>query len=397
MGRGPAADGTALLSGRRGNLEWVTRLYFGAAVICWTTLAAVVAYAIRVRWLAFLGFALILAFALTSPIILWDRDALDESISTSMLALTVAAAIWMLAKPTVASLIVLFLVTAWWVLSRDTNAYLILFSAIALLPAAVLVQGYRGHLLVLAGLFVACFLASSWSADHAQRWVFALLNVIGIRVLPDPTLLSYFASHGMPVNPAVRSMAGQYASGKDNAFYHDPQLHSLYVWVVMHGKDVYVQYLFTHPFGSLRAIWDQLGALMVEGLGNYLPNNFHPVSRWLDADLFPQDQMRLGLLCGGALAAASVVWLIRVGDRRLLIPLWMLATTLPMAAVVWYGEGGMEDSRHQLGTMIQMRLGAWLILLFAVDAILVARRSIANTSRSRENEDRRTTPTSAST
>jgi hypothetical protein len=116
---------------------------------------------------------------------------------------------------------------------------------------------------------------------------------------------------------------------------------------------------------------------MVQGLEVYLPNNFHPVSRWLDAYVFPQDQMRLGLLGGGAVAAAAAVWLMRASDRRLLVPLWLLATTLPMAGVVWYGDPG-EPARHQLATMIQMRLGAWLLLLFAVDAILAARRSMAN-------------------
>ncbi len=64
---------------------------FVLSVAAWTTLAAVIAARLRTSWLRPPAFGLLLLFALTEDISMWDRLLLSESISLSTLALLLVA------------------------------------------------------------------------------------------------------------------------------------------------------------------------------------------------------------------------------------------------------------------------------------------------------------------
>ncbi len=62
----------------------------GLAVVCWAVLAASVATVVRgrARWPAA---AAVVAFSSTSPVTMWERSVLSESLALSLLALVLAA------------------------------------------------------------------------------------------------------------------------------------------------------------------------------------------------------------------------------------------------------------------------------------------------------------------
>ena len=56
---------------------------FVASVLAWTAAAWVVGRSLRAGWPRWLGSGLVLGFALTGPVTLWDRQVLTESLSLS--------------------------------------------------------------------------------------------------------------------------------------------------------------------------------------------------------------------------------------------------------------------------------------------------------------------------
>jgi hypothetical protein len=64
---------------------------FVASVLAWMAVAWVVGQSLRPGWPRWLGSGLVLGFALTGPVTLWDRQLLTESLSLTFLATTFAA------------------------------------------------------------------------------------------------------------------------------------------------------------------------------------------------------------------------------------------------------------------------------------------------------------------
>jgi hypothetical protein len=66
-----------------------------------------------------------------------------------------------------------------------------------------------------------------------------MLNVVGKRVLPPPDRTAFYQARGMPLNDALRRMTGEFASGKDLAFFNDPDLEVFPTWVRARGRRTY--------------------------------------------------------------------------------------------------------------------------------------------------------------
>ena len=72
----------------------------GLSVIAWTLLGWTVGCLFPSGWRRLTGYLVILAFATTTPIVLWDRSVLSESLALSGLALLFASALRLAQKPT---------------------------------------------------------------------------------------------------------------------------------------------------------------------------------------------------------------------------------------------------------------------------------------------------------
>jgi hypothetical protein len=380
------------------------------SIVCWLALAAALAALISNRRVRAIGFGAILLFSLAPQITHWDSILLAESLSVSFTAAVVAASLWLVQTPAWRRLGLLAGVTLVWVFTRDTNAYLAALVGVGMLIAIPFVTRRRlmvagaAAMIVIAGLSLVSANGGATADKRAAalngrpdgsfgrtvaayrmpaqqyflfsegRWEFPLLNVIGQRVLTDPARLQYFKDHGMPVTPALLQMAGEYAPGRGGAFYRSPELAGFRRWLVDEGTSTYASYLLTHPGQVAKAFADdpramifadetlpesETGGAIRETVRDFVPE---PLRRALLAS--SAFSLLLWVALGGAAAYFAVT---HVPRRTWLVPLALLASTVPHMLVIWNGDA-QELQRHSLLVGVVGRLGILLLLLLALDS-----------------------------
>lgn len=344
--------------------------------ISWLVLTAVVAQGLANRTLKAAAFGLILAFGLTTQVSSWDGVIVSESLSLSLGALVLAAAIKLARRPGWGVAAILICLSSLWVFTRDANAFVVPFLSI---PVALVVWRLGARRVAIAVTVAVCVLIplSNASVNAGERWIFPFMNVVGQRILPNDDARWYFARHGMPVTPEILALTGEPASGKDYALYRVP---GLLPWVKRSGRSTYAQYLLTHPQYTARGLWDQRNYLFAPELGTELPpSGSRPaLPDYLNSFLYPRDTTSIvfWLLAITAFALGVAVRRRDAISREWVLPVAVVLSTLPHAALVWAGDS-MGMVRHAVPVATFVRLGLILLVLAVVDGLIHA----ANTHR----------------
>jgi hypothetical protein len=340
------------------------------ACFAWSVLALVVMRAVRTAWLKPVAVGLVLAFSLSREITQWDRIALSDSISLSLVALLVAALILYAERPGWLSLAALLVLGLLWAFARTPNGYELLFVVPVLAVTAVARPTRRApDGVAMAGL-LAVFVLSTASTNAGLRWEAPFYNVMDRRILPDATAVSYFAERGMPVTTALRRQTNRLGQAANEAYYR-AELRPVRTWVLAHGQEAYVTFLLTHPGEALLDPAAQLADLLSENgpIRRYAPGAWEPLNGALSAWLFP-DGGAFGVLVAGVLGVGAAAMALVGWRRRLLVPALLVAAAVPFAILIYHGDAG-EVPRHELIPDAQVRLGLWLLLLLSIDVIAV--------------------------
>ena len=364
----------AVLGGPPGNrFVWFEAI---VACLCWAALAvqvsAVMPTAVR-RWVAA---ALIVGFSVTTPVTIWDRSVLSESLGISLLAASVAAGIWFLRRPGRVRLAVLVVAVSAWVATRDSNVVVVVFLALAFGAVWFVERRRRPErprrlwavgalaLVVVAGLSVA-------SASHGERYLYPLANVYTARVLPYPDRLQWFLDQGMPdlerfhveapSDPTKAPIVGLPRPGED------PAMDDWWQWFDEHGRTTWLAWVATHPAYLVteplqrpeRVYNNADGTIMgYEGTGN---NRVPGVTSLLWLPTIPTV----------AVSAVLLAWELR--RRRAVAPLvvaggFCVVAAGPLAFAAWHSDG-MESARHLFLAAVLVRVGALLAVAAAIEGL----------------------------
>jgi hypothetical protein len=340
--------------------NWRGDAQLAFSICSWLALAAATARCVRVGWLRVAAFAAVLAFSLTTAIVLWDAILMSESLTLSLTALLLAAWLELVRSPRPLWAGVVLAVSVLWVFARDTNAYVVL--VVAALVALTLIRGNHRRLKV--ALAVGCgaiFALGYGSAEAGTRWLQPMRDVVTHRVLLDRSLRTYFVARGL-----------------------DPQ--SNYpesAWMRHDARSVYLRYLVTHPGYTLAGPFHGRQQTLFSTPGNaasLLDPNVGPCSGDLDAQFlpFPRALQRVvfphgvALVIGltlATLAAAALVFRVAGAERIWLVPLGVLVTTYPHFLAVWH-LSGLEVDRHAFEATLLLRLAVLLLIVFVLDRAL---------------------------
>jgi hypothetical protein len=346
------------------------------AALCWAALATSVWLAVEGRGARWVAAGAVVAFSLTTPVVMWERSVLSESPALSVLALVAAAAVQLGRGVTGWRAVALLAALAAWVAVRDSHAVV---AALVGLGAAGVLVGLRvrhraGPRLALAGLAAGALLLAAGSAvaaAHGRREADPMRNVYEVRVLPYPDRVRWFAAHGMPdagafLGPDARSAYG--AEGEAATVYvpdSDPDLQDWLAWVDREGPDTYTRWVVTHPF-----------YLVVEPLRS--PERTFNNARGERMFYAPADLRRLPLadrVLAPSTALALLVATLALGwvhGGRRWSPLAVVGgvvavLAVPHALLAWHSDG-METARHLVVPALQLHLGVLLLVLGAVTA-----------------------------
>jgi hypothetical protein len=229
----------------------LTAAQLAISLAAWLLFAWTAAAPISRRWLGVASFASILVLGLTSDVVQWDTIILSESVTTSAFVAVIAACLALGARANGIRAVTLGAAFAVFSLTREANSLLLLPIGASLMCWAFwYLCGHRRQQLLCAALasltIVLVFITFSISS-RGVRWYFPLLNVVGKRILPVPERVAFFEARGMPVNDTLRGMAGEFASGKQGAFYRSIDLVDFRAWVGAYGRQTYALDLLAHP------------------------------------------------------------------------------------------------------------------------------------------------------
>ena len=354
------------------NADFMEVAAFHAAfsIFAWGMLALAVAYAFK-GFLRPFAFGLILALSLDRHIAGWDVVMLTESISISLMAIFIAAWLWLLRGWSWGKVFLLSLVAFLWAFTRDTNGWILLMIAGLIVAGHALFQHAQTIPFDCYRVCI-CSLYSAISAlDRGNRWVFPFQNVLAQRILTDQEALAFFADCGMPVTPELLEMADGYAGSSDRAFYKEPALESYRVWLHADGKSCYMRWLLSRPMASLRQPWLDLEWLLA----------FEDVSSFIHSgmSLYCPGMRNMCCIpdCGFvAMDIDSIAALIAILKKAWKTnPAWIVFIGLclliyPHLFIVWHGDVP-GTHRHALTVSLQFGLGLWLFGLLFLEAILI--------------------------
>jgi hypothetical protein len=407
---GPRPFTTPLLFKLLGSDELRIYAQLALSIVCWVALAATVARLLKNARLRPWAYAAILALSLAAWIVQWDSALLSESLSLSLMAAVTAAWLWFVERPSWPRVAAILLLSLLWAFTRDTNAFVVAFTLPLL--AIALWRSRRKRLIAVAlvggiAIFAANLVSANAGATDDQRaavlsgkpgggfarsaelralptqqyllvlhgrWEYPLLNIIGMRILPDHERVKYFQYHGMPVTPRLLQATGERGGGQNGVFFKAPELAGFRRWEEEKGQRTYLRYLVTHPDYVVSSMASGAGLVLFprediaelgiwskppDPVGAALPG---PVNR-----LFFSHSLASGVVWALLLALAFFLALTRVPRRIWLVPATMIVITVPHMLVVWHGDA-LEPERHGVPVAIMARLGVLLLILFGLDA-----------------------------
>jgi hypothetical protein len=353
----------------RNDLPSIARFQLGLSILCWGLLALAVARAVRSPWIKPIAFGMILLFSLSAEVIMWDGVILSDSISISLMALLIAGGLWLLEGWGWFKAAAVALVAFTWAFARDTNAWILLMIAGALSVGAT-VRVIQGRYLLLAAAFAVIFAVNDVTANRANRWEVAFMNIVGLRILPSPEPTAYFAARGMPVTPALMERKNKKTWTDNWAFARDPALQSFRDWMYERGKSTYMRFLLSHPAFTIQEPLRHPEELLASELRNYAPVKFSAILKGVLAEAIYPKKWALLWIWAAVLAVGLAVGLrLWTFNPAVVIALLLIVLAYPNAALQWHGDPN-EIDRHGLQAGMHLRLGIWLLLIFAADMLV---------------------------
>lgn len=311
--------------------ETIALFQLGLSVLGWSLLAGAV-YRFAGGAAAGLGGALgILALSLHGSVSQWEHILLAESLSTSLMALLLAAAFEYGHRERVAVLVGFVAAAALWSFTRELNAHVSLVVAGALLLPGVRRRPLR-H-----GLALACVAAvlglAIWSSERAGRWVYPFYNVMCRRILTSPEATAFFSDRGMPTPEALALVAGTWAGSSGRYIFVTPNLAGWRAWVREDGRRVYALYLVRHPVYTATPLVAEFGAIYAPELRYHWrgPAFTPPLGAGLDRALASPWLPLTGLVL--ALVAA-----VRAPPQRRVLPAALVALSIPLGLALWHAD-----------------------------------------------------------
>ena len=372
----------------------------GLSMLCWSLLAISFSREVRLHWLRPIAFVTILVFSLTTDLILWDWWILSESISLSLLALFIASWLWLVRGWQWRKAAVVAIIGFFWVFSRDSNAWVILTVAAVLALIGLTMRTQRRYL-VLAGLFVAFFMAYEVPSNVGEPRNYTenvrdellalgerrdyheldLDELLQARILPFAERTAYFEEHGMPVTPALMERSGKPVSSDNWAFLRDPALQEFRDWQYKHGKSTYVQFLLSRPlWTALEPLRCRADLLRISDLVYpYRPHGFSPILKepldkivslqllllWISNDWALLCLFAAGIVA--SLAVSIIAW--RQRNAAWFAALAIVGLAYPHALLIFHGNP-LDLGRHAVEMSAQLGVGLWMLLLFGIDIVL---------------------------
>jgi len=337
-------------------------------ILCWSLLAFFAGRSFRRPILSSLAILLVYLLALSTPILVWNRTLMTESLSLSTQAANLGLFLFILQNPRrwlgYLLLAPLFL---FWINLRATHILTTLALAVILLGASLIYRNRFAFLLALV-LFGLYYQAND-SFLRSQRWAMPLANVVLQRVLGNPKAYAFFVERGMPVNDALLSLEGQWSCSQNCALNNSDALRDYWKWHTKRARSVYTEYLLSDPVDSLAAPVIHVNELRAEFISTADWKGFFlPLPDTLSRMMF-FNHSTLQIVLAFVLALFLAITRAWKRNPALVLFIGLVILAYPQAFLVYHGDA-MEHARHALTLNAQITLAFWMLLLGCLERAL---------------------------
>jgi hypothetical protein len=338
------------------------------AAVAWGLLVLAVGVHLRNGVGRVVATLLILGFACSNAITLWNNSVLSETLDLSFVVMIIAGLLFLVKRVTKTRIVWVVLACLLVAETRDTGIVTVAFIAAGL--GALGLRLRRHHLeaakswgvLVVALLYVVAIAGIGLAASG--RSGSTISDVYYVRVFPFPDRVAWFATRGMPQKTAIDALSQSTLTppGLATAVFTQglPQFEKLNAWLTSKGSLTYALWLLTHPMFNVTA-----PLVRPELAYNSAQGNLY----------FYQASGRIGYF------ASSVFWPSLPGLLILAIVTMVLTTWQQwwrkfswQVAAIFAGIGllammtswladGQETTRHTIEGFVELRLGILIVLI----------------------------------
>ena len=343
------------------------------SISSWTFLAWTIGRLAPGGWRRVVVCWAILAFATVTPIVMWDRSVLSESLALSGLAVLFATVVRLAIAPSLLRLISVVLAALWCGIAHDSGIAIVVLLGFSFLVYALTGIGLRLRIrfllssimaLSLFGVSIFCMVAALQSGRTSEN----VENVYFARVFPYPNRVAWFAAHGMPQSNQIDKLARDQIPPRDAAkvVFIAPtsgEFTRLYVWMNDHGGPTYIQWMAQHPWYIISEALSQ-------------PNHSF---NFANGDLYFYAAPNRTTSAMNPIFWAPWPWLLPISvgaffavfrrgrwtDRAIWAVSVLAFIGIPAMLIAWNSDA-QEVTRHTIEGLAELRLGILVALLVAV-------------------------------
>jgi len=342
----------------------ITKIQNWAALLGWGGLALTVSRWLTSKLFKVIAVIVILLFAFTPQIAEWDSVLSPESLSLSLIALSLALLVelcisiargkdhidggWFLAKLT--AWVVIYTI---WIFIRDIHLYTII-PTLLLLGGLFLSKSFMRSLpLRLTAIFlIAVLILGYLSAREGQRATNGPLNhAFDAYIWPYPARVAFISEYNNMPDKGSAEFA---------------------IWFNENATEAYAYFLLSHPGFIISTLWNSMGEFTTDFVQPYFDASEVPGrAAWLQVGqmLHPEtsavfliDLLLLTTFGLQAIRTRQPEWVAWCG-----LALWLLAIAIATLLPGFFGDIG-GTHRHIFPSVELLRLFLWIFLIKLMDA-----------------------------
>jgi hypothetical protein len=341
--------------------------------VAWGILAWTVGRLVAPGWRRVFAIWVVLGFATTLPVTMWNRSMLSESLSMSLLALVVAGSIWTVRQMTWPRIAATSAACLAFAATRDAQLWTVCLMGLAVGAYALTRLGKDDGIALRAGVLATCLLGvvvlTEWGTLSSHRTEQDAADVFYVRVFPYPDRVAWFVAHGMPqggqIDRLARATTTEPRAAKLVAFdRRDPAFRPLERWLVTEGPTTYLHWIALHPWYVVSEPLQrpERSFNFAHGDLTFYAAADHRMGSPLTPAMWPP-LLEFSLMSALALylAAMSGAW--RERPWRAVVVLVVIGVLAMLIA--WHGDG-QEVTRHTVEGFAQVRLGVWILVVWGL-------------------------------
>lgn len=355
-------------------------------VMSWMIFGITFSASLKKKWLKSFALGLILLFSLASNLFIWPKILQSESLYISFFVLSLSFLFWLgrlssRELPTHIKILIgvagsLFIIL--FCQTRDSNMAVLAFFHIPVLLFMALGQRPQNKTQAsicwfILPLLVGNILFQNYHMQKVEVDTWSIVNNISLRILPYPDRTSWFVKNGMPVNEKVLRFTNKFSWEFDRDWIGFGD------FLPRKGREVYLKFLISHPYYSLKSFMDNLRHIIGGRLYGYwgTPQR-NPLQQAIDWIVWPMRWPSLilyflALMLNIRLLASSPTQSFKTS---LITIFFLLSSAIPLAFILFHAAPD-DLERHCLPVQIHVRLGIVFMLLLVIDNFSIIKNMVA--------------------